>query len=416
MNLNAKAKENIRLAREWMEENGVPVVIEGMGNGHPCFVLRHNGKTARQKFAGSPSIWSGHKVLKGVKRTLKSLGWTPPPTPSKPKPQPQETDVTKLVQTGRGSMFDAQRPTTGPASDPIVWRPGDPSLTGEIEVGGISVPTITEAARAEGGNRGRPSPEYKAYLDRTCEWADKIVDRIGSSQKNWQDMAAALELSGHKVTADALVQRWRVWKQKRGEYQRKHASPVKKVEVSDPAALINHMRTPIHIPEAARRSYGFGEQPGDVRRWAIDVRGPWINKAMDLGATAEQVAEALSKMGHPVKADAVRVVRRRVMQERAEEAAVEAEREQKKAARDERKAERESPIVQKVDPEVRRSRGAATGDLVSQIASLVEAEVQRRLDGLDIAELKRDAAKWRAHVEYQAAKKRLKAALGDDDD
>lgn len=74
INLNQKAKENTRRAREWLNEQRISYDIELRG-ARPCFVLKHNGKSRRVTFSGSPSAYAGDKVWRQVVNEMRLLGY-----------------------------------------------------------------------------------------------------------------------------------------------------------------------------------------------------------------------------------------------------------------------------------------------------------------------------------------------------
>lgn len=504
--LNADAKENTRLAREWLEHKKIPFQIDQRGK-HPAFVLRKDNAEQRVTFAGSPSAYAGGQILKDVKVAALRLGYLKPDeprtrstiklsrrareighalealarrydvhvsfhqggvhpyalferdgqstklvfsgTPSDRRTvlnqraeakrifekmgwapvSEEEKSVVGLVSTGKGSMFDAQSSSQGPASPVKVIKPSGET---DIMVAGVAVPKVPEIAKKLAGTKSKGPPAYQAWMKKRNAWLDAVFE--ADPKTRWEDVVAALELAGYKTTLGAVQQALRVYrlKQKKTPLSPSRTVFPKPQITVDMAAQLRILRDPPQVPEFARRVYDhrvtFGGTgvPYEYRQWSDKVRYPWAVSAFNVGATTEQVAGALRRAGHPITDSAAMLMERRWRRECYEATKPKSVAEKPVADNRGEQTARRAP---ETEPEIAlkgpafdsfvekflSSGGASPMDtLLKAINTFVDGAVAERLGGLDIEGLKKKAAKWDAYQQVREAKRKMAELDGDE--
>lgn len=433
-----------------------------MGGKHPFAKIEREGKFFKLHFAGSPgdSRRAARNQEADTRRICRRAGWSPIPAEKKEQP------VTTLAQTGKGSMFDAQPGSRGPASP--VRSVGNEAIT--VGDPPIAIPFIPDIAKRLAGIKSKGPTAYQAFTKRRNQWAAQVYAANPNNPRIWDDMVAALELGGYKTTVSALQQAVRIIRQKAdrptadvfskpsADGEKKRINFPRPTIEPDHAKLAAILKSPPHIPEFARREIGAvnmvkgGENPltSEYRMWAANERYRWIAMALDAGGTDEQILAALRAAGHPIRATAMQLADRRWRKEaweageaaRAAEAArvarLAAEKAAKKAAKapvltehpkasvvwnalDESEAEeveelprsqpaRKAVVAAQEEPE----DAISYQGIIRAVRAVVEAEVAKAIGGLDIEALKKKAHKWDTYQKMKALRAEL-SALGDDD-
>lgn len=178
--LNQKAKENIRLATEWLADNMVPYDIDKRGK-HPAFVFTRGLNTRRIGFSGTPGKYAGDQILRNVQRAVADL----------------EIPISAAPLAKRMEPSRAEKKAIALAPGPDMSNAADAKLTYK----GVTL-TIPALALGEGaGIKYRNAPWWGAFIKARAEFVRDVYTQGGLT---FYDIQAALEGVNHYVTSGAL--------------------------------------------------------------------------------------------------------------------------------------------------------------------------------------------------------------------
>jgi hypothetical protein len=150
------------------------------GSGHCVLAITFNGVTRKVTFASSPSdnFRGGKNALGYLKRTLRQIGWEP----SQPEDEDEEDMGPDNIRTMK---FDAQKPSTGPASE-VTMLP--------LKVKGVAVPVQAQQPT---------DAQVLSYRDSIDLFLVEVMEAGGTLK----DAVKALELVGYPLSLDAAKER-----------------------------------------------------------------------------------------------------------------------------------------------------------------------------------------------------------------
>lgn len=150
------------------------------GSGHCVLAVTFNGVTRKVTFASSPSdnFRGGKNALTYLKRTLRQIGWEGAATDTDDEDDMGPENI-------RSMKFDAQKPSTGPASE-VTMLP--------LKVKGVAVPVQVP----------RPSDaQTLSYRDSVDLFLVEVVD----AGATLAEAVRALELVGYPLSIEAAKER-----------------------------------------------------------------------------------------------------------------------------------------------------------------------------------------------------------------